>query len=176
MPNKPIQEQFGEKVIEAFAEFARADLKTAAELRADDFSHVSDAALRTSLAQVLYGARWVYKLGLALLTKDEERAAHVRAQVVDYASVCEALLSDCLAHAIRRGHTIGTDYQFSDPPRRRKPIHLPIPLPQLDPGKPPSVAAGTSFPGPVTGAVPQLSQGNRQTNSLDWTVASSPAA
>ena len=44
---------------------------------------------------------------------------------------------------------------------------LPIPLPQLDPGKPPSVAAGTSFPGPVTGAVPQLSQGNRQIDSFE---------
>ena len=44
--------------------------------------------------------------------------------------------------------------------------YLPIPLPQLDPWEPPSVAAGTSFPGPVTGAVPQLSQGNRQKQCL----------
>ena len=82
MPNKPIQEQFGQQVIDAFAQFARSDLKTPDELEADEFSHVSDATLRRRLAEVFYGVRWIYKLGLALLTRDAERAAHVRAQIV----------------------------------------------------------------------------------------------
>ncbi len=122
MPDKPIQEIFGQKVIEAFADFARADLDDSTALEANSFNHVADAQLRKELAQVFYGARWLYKLGLALLTKDEERAAHVRAQIVDYASVCEALLSHCLAHGIRRGHTIGTGYQWIDPDTRHKPL------------------------------------------------------
>ena len=127
MPDRPIQEQFGQEVIEAFAKFARADLKTPLQLKADEFSHVADQALREELAQVFYGVRWIYKLGLALLTKDEERAAHVRAQIVDYASVCEGLLSYCLAHAIRQNHDIGTAHHWSDPDRRAKPITEPSP-------------------------------------------------
>jgi hypothetical protein len=122
MADKPIQEQFGERVIGAFAEFARADLEDPDTLEKQSFSHVRDARLRKELAQVLYGARWFYKLGLALLTKDEERAAHVRAQIVDYASVCEALLSYCIAHAIRGGHTKGNSYQWADPDIKKKQI------------------------------------------------------
>jgi len=123
MPEKPIQEQFGERVIQAFADFARADLDDPDALAGGSFNHIADPRLRQELSQVFYGARWIYKLGLALLTKDEERAAHVRAQIVDYASVCEALLSYCMAHAITRGHTVGTDYQWADPDTRRKRIN-----------------------------------------------------
>ncbi len=122
MPDKPIQEQFGDRVIEAFADFARADLEDPDALEKGSFDHVADASLRRELAQVLYGARWIYKLGLALLTKDEERAAHVRAQIVDYASVCEALLSYCIAHAVKKGHSKGASFQWSDPDTRKKPI------------------------------------------------------
>jgi hypothetical protein len=71
---------------------------------------------------VFYGTRWIYKLGLALLTKEAERAAHIRAQIVDYASVSEGLLSDCVAHAIRHGHTVGTAYTYRDPDRQAQPI------------------------------------------------------
>jgi hypothetical protein len=119
---KPIQEQFGQEVIDAFARFARSDLKTPDGLEADEFSHVSDARLRRHLAEVFYGVRWIYKLGLALLTTDAERAAHIRAQIVDYASVSECLLAYCLAHAIRNGHVVGTGYQFHDPDVRNRPI------------------------------------------------------
>jgi hypothetical protein len=105
VPDKPIQEQFGQQVIDAFAKFARSDLRSPADLAANEFSHISDASLRKHLSEVFYGVRWIYKLGLALLTKDEERAAHVRAQIVDYGSVSEGLLSHCVEHAIRNGHT-----------------------------------------------------------------------
>ncbi len=118
----PIQQQFGQKVIEAFAEFARADLDDPTKLEAQSFNHIADARLRTELAQVFYGARWIYKLGLALLTKGEERAAHVRAQIVDYASVSEALLSYSIAHAIKRRHTVGTAYHWSDPDKQKHAI------------------------------------------------------
>src|SRR2546425_6866959 len=123
MPEKPIQELFGQKVIEAFADFARTDLDDPTVLEANSFNHVTDVQLRKELSQVFYGARWIYKLALALLTKDEERAAHVRAQIVDYASVAEGLLSHCVAHAIRRGHTVGTSYRWADPDRQQKPIN-----------------------------------------------------
>ena len=122
VPGKPIQEQFGQQVIDTFAEFARSDLKSPTELEGDEFSHVTDATLRRRLSEVFYGVRWIYKLGLALLTKDAERAAHVRAQIVDYASVSEGLLSHFIAHAIRQGHTRGIAYTFRDPDKQLRPI------------------------------------------------------
>jgi hypothetical protein len=41
---------------------------------------------------------------------------------VDYASVSEGLLADCLAHAIRNGYATGTGYTFDDPDRQQRPI------------------------------------------------------
>lgn len=123
MADKPIQEQFGEMLIGAFADFARADIKSVRDLEADEFSHVSDPDHRSNLARVHYGARWLYKLGLALLVQDEERAAHVRAQVVDYASIVEGLLSDAVAHAITAGYTVGDGYRYNDPDVQNHPIN-----------------------------------------------------
>jgi hypothetical protein len=133
LAEKPIQEQFGQQIIDAFADFARADLKPPSDLEQAEFSHVTDVALRRRLAEVFYGVRWIYKLGLALLTEDTERAAHVRAQIVDYASVSEALLSDCLAHAMRNGHIVGIAHTFKDPDRQRQPMawNLGNPEPRL---------------------------------------------
>ena len=123
MVAKPIQEQFGQRLMEVFAEFARADLDPPAHLEAHEFAHVEDAELRSELARVYYGARWIYKLGLALLVRDEERAAHVRAQIVDYATVAEGLLTDALAHAIRSNQTKGAAWRFSDLDRQQKAIN-----------------------------------------------------
>ena len=123
MSRKPIQEQFGEMVITAFAEFARSDIKTPPELEAEDFAHVTDFVLRRNLASVFYGSRWLYKLGLALLVHNEERAAHVRAQLVDYGSLVEGLLLDCVAHGIGIGHAKGDAYLWSDPDRKKHSIN-----------------------------------------------------
>lgn len=122
LAGKPIQEQFGQRVIDAFADFARSDLKTPTELENEEFSHVTNPIVRRRLSEVFYGVRWIYKLGLALLTKDTERAAHVRAQIVDYASVAEGLLADCLAHAIRHGYATGVAYTYRDPDHQTQPI------------------------------------------------------
>lgn len=133
MADKPIQEEFGQVLIDAIIKFARTDLETVDELEADKFSHVRDAALRRALAEVFYGCRWIYKVGLALLTRDAERAAHVRSQLLDYGSVAETLLSYCIGHAIRGAHTRGTSYTFRDPDKQQQPIawNTADPVPQL---------------------------------------------
>lgn len=107
---KMIQEQFGETMLQAMREFARKDLGDPADYELNYFNHVGDGGLRTTLAETMYGARWLYKLGLALLVKDAEQLAHVRAQILDYASICEGLLSDMIRHAITSGHTKGAKY------------------------------------------------------------------
>jgi hypothetical protein len=111
---KPIQEQFGQTIIDAFAGFARADLENVAALEARLFHHVSNAPLKRRLAETLYGARWIYKLGLALLVANEEQMAHVRSQILDYGAVCEGLLHDMIDHALRVGMT-GTRYTYKNP-------------------------------------------------------------
>lgn len=109
-----IQEQFGQASINAFVEFCRADIRSVAELEAVEFSHVADPALRGYVAQTFYGARWLYKLGLGMLVQGDEAIAHVRTQVIDYGSICEALLSDCLLHGIQHNAMTGTKHLTKD--------------------------------------------------------------
>lgn len=109
-----IQEQFGQAAINAFVDFCRADIRPVADLEANEFSHVADPALRRYLAQTFYGARWLYKLGLGVLVQGDESIAHVRTQVIDYGSICEALLSDCVLHGIQRNSMTGNKYLTKD--------------------------------------------------------------
>lgn len=46
MAVRPIQEQFGDRVIETFADFARADLASVAELEKNEFPHVTNPGFR----------------------------------------------------------------------------------------------------------------------------------
>ena len=119
---KPIQEQFGQVIIDAVSQFASVDLDKPATLEVGSLSHIGDPQLRRRLAEVLYGARWIYKLGLALLVKNEEQAAHVRAQIVDYAAVCEGILLDMVDHALVSGRLTGQAYLFNDPDKHQRPI------------------------------------------------------
>ena len=77
----------------------------------DELSHVTDNALRGALAKTMYGTRWLYKLGLSLLVDGDESIAHVRTQVIDYSSICEALLGDCILYGFNRNIFVGTAYQ-----------------------------------------------------------------
>ena len=112
MSSKLIQEQFGQEIIDAMARFAKRDIKEPAALQADEFSHVQDPDLKSALAETLYGTRWLYKLGLALLASNVEQFAHVRAQIIDYASIAEALLADVIVQAHGKGLLAGTQYQL----------------------------------------------------------------
>jgi len=114
MADKPIQELFGETLIEAFRQFARQDLVSVADLEANMFAFIDDPAARRTLAETLYGARWIYKLGLALLVTDDEQMAHVRAQVVDYAAICEDVLGHCVSHAIRNNLMAGQKWRYEN--------------------------------------------------------------
>jgi hypothetical protein len=120
---KQIQEGFGQTIIDAIRSFARADLEGADSLESSLFAHVSEPDLRRNLAETLYGARWIYKLGLALLVKDEEQLAHVRTQIVDYSAVCEGLLSSMLHHALSKQILSGRKYRFNDTQRLTRPIN-----------------------------------------------------
>lgn len=119
MADKKIQEQFGQIFIDAMAKFAKKDIKSTADLENDEFSHVQNIDLKRALSETLYGTRWLYKLGLALLATNEEQYAHVRAQIIDYASICEALLADVIAQGYLAGNLSGTQYQYFDLQKKR---------------------------------------------------------
>ena len=120
--SKLIQEKFGESIITAVSDFAKSDLRTVDQLKISEFSHISDHKMRDSLAITFYGARWIYKLGLALLVRDHEQLAHVRTQIMDYGAVCEGLLSDSILHALQTNRLTGQKYQFGDPTNLARPI------------------------------------------------------
>jgi hypothetical protein len=114
MSNRVIQEQFGQEIIDAMARFAKRDIKEPAALEADEFAHVADNDMRRALAETLYGTRWLYKLGLALLASNQEQFAHVRAQIIDYASIAEALLADAIFQAFIKKKLIGAQWQLKN--------------------------------------------------------------
>jgi hypothetical protein len=111
---KPIQESLGDSIIETIHRFADTDLDDVQSLQKKYLFHVEDAGLRQRLAETLYGARWIYKLGLVLLVRNEKQMAHVRAQVIDYCSVCEGVLSDMVAHGVAKGYFNGNCYRYHD--------------------------------------------------------------
>jgi hypothetical protein len=112
MSIKIIQEKFGQDIMDLVANFAKADLSDPQTLVANEFSHVEDAALRLALAETLYGARWLYKLGLSLWVQNHELFAHVRAQIIDYGSVSEALLGSMIVHGVSNNYMTGTQWEF----------------------------------------------------------------
>ncbi|WP_010940676.1 hypothetical protein [Nitratidesulfovibrio vulgaris] len=91
MSAKVVQENLGDAVISAIVQFARKDIKTVAQIE-DVLDHISNANKRYVIALAIYGARWIYKLQLVTLTSNEEQIAHVRAQISEYGSSCEAIL------------------------------------------------------------------------------------
>jgi len=117
-----IQEKFGQALMDSITNFAQQDILSSEELERTRFSHVDEIDIRKALADTMYGARWLYKIGLALLVKNEEQYAHVRAQAIDYASVCETLLGEMIIHGIIKNHIAGTTFQFSDYNQKKR-IH-----------------------------------------------------
>lgn len=109
-----IQEEFGRAVVDSIVKFARQDIPPIADLEAESFSHVKNQAVRGALARTMYGTRWLYKLGLALVVSGDESIAHVRVQVIDYGSICETLLKEMVGQGVKGQHLSGVVWKTSD--------------------------------------------------------------
>ena len=125
-----VQVKLGEAVVGAIRDFASSEVPRVEELEADMFKHVRDPKLRRSLAETFHGARWLYHLGLVTLATDAHRAAHIRAQIIDYAAPAATEGSECHLRAFlcgdcadRRGPTSGGPTT----PRRRAAPNQPDP-------------------------------------------------
>lgn len=110
MSKKSIQEQFGQATIDAMTLFAKRDIGTISDLQTNEFSHVANPKVKKAMAETLYGSRWIYKTGLAMLANGVEQHAHVRAQIIDYTSIAEALLIDAITVAFKKGKLSGPQH------------------------------------------------------------------
>lgn len=120
MAVKFVQQEFGQAVIDKIHRFAEADIPTVQQIYSQIFPHVDDHDTRQALADTMYGARWLYKLGFAVLVQDEKQFAHVRSQVIDYASVCETLLGEMIIHGVQNNLFNGQQYKFSNAHRTKR--------------------------------------------------------
>ncbi len=93
-----VQIALGEAIIASIVSFARNDVKAVPEI-VRVLSHVSDPVMKQTIAEGIYGARWIYKLGLVLLTENDEMVAHARAQIVEYAAAAEAILYNMITQS-----------------------------------------------------------------------------
>ncbi|MCF5904557.1 MULTISPECIES: hypothetical protein [Aeromonas] len=109
-----IQEKFGQLIIDGFGEFAKTGIPDTNKLDATWFDHVQEQTVRDALCDTLYGARWLYKIGLALQVDNKELYAHVRSQVIDYISVSETLLNEMVLHAKNKNKLTGEHWKFKD--------------------------------------------------------------
>ncbi|MFM5646351.1 hypothetical protein [Aeromonas caviae] len=114
MIDDKIKIKFGAAVIQALTEFARTGIPDPANMDAKWFEHIQDKTVREAVCDTFYGARWHYKIGLALLVEKKEQYAHVRAQVIDYASICETLLVEMIIHGVGKAKLSKQQYQFMD--------------------------------------------------------------
>jgi hypothetical protein len=114
MIDDKIKIKFGAAVIQALTEFARTGIPDPAKIDATWFEHIHDKTVREAVCDTFYGARWHYKIGLALLVEKKEQYAHVRAQVIDYASICETLLVEMIIHGIGKTKLSKQQHLFND--------------------------------------------------------------
>jgi len=117
--SKVIPEHFGKAVMDAVSDFARNGIADPAALDAKWFEHIKDDNVRAAICDTFYGARWIYKVGLALLVDGKEQYAHVRAQVIDYGSICEMLLAEMIVHGLSKGKFKSTQFKFRDTTKRQ---------------------------------------------------------
>ena len=94
-----VQTALGDAIIKGIVQFVRADIHTPTSY-VRFLSHVNAAPLRQTIAEGIYGARWIYKLGLVLLVSDDELLAHCRAQIMEYAAAAEAIIQNMVSQKV----------------------------------------------------------------------------
>lgn len=74
-------------------EYCKRDLPASFDWYLSEFSFVDDDNLRQQLAKEFYSARYIYKLMEALNVDSFELHAHAKFQVIQYASIYEAVVN-----------------------------------------------------------------------------------
>jgi hypothetical protein len=76
--------------------YCARDLSGDLQWHVDQFLFISDIELRKRLGRAFYAARYVYKLMEAILAAGDELHPFVKFQIMQYASIYEAVISNLL--------------------------------------------------------------------------------
>ena len=106
---KTIQEELGDRFIAAFRDVASHEIYDVSYW-CNELAHMASGHLKQTVAETIYGARWLYKLGLVFLTRDDEQNAHVRAQISEYSAAIEAILTEMIVYAHDNSRLTGVQY------------------------------------------------------------------
>jgi hypothetical protein len=81
---------------ELIHDYCTKDLPGDLQWHVDQFSFVSNSELRKRLGRAFYSARYIYKLMEALLASGDEVHPFVKFQIIQYASIYEAVINNLL--------------------------------------------------------------------------------
>ena len=104
----PLDKQVSELILE----YCDRDLPSD-EYVSKMFAFIDDEKLRSRVQMEFYAARYVYKLGEALNVAEDRLHAHVKFQIVQYASIYEAIIVYFLWEKFS-DHPAVTDIEFHD--------------------------------------------------------------
>jgi hypothetical protein len=80
----------------AIHDYCIRDLPGDIEWHMNEFRFIPETELRKRLGRAFYTARYIYKLGEALSVSGDEQHAFVKFQIMQYASIYEAVISNLL--------------------------------------------------------------------------------
>ncbi len=82
-----------DSTIDEVLTYCKRDLPQNHDWYINEFDFIEDTALKESLAREFYTARYIYKLMEALFLEDYELHAHLKFQIIQYASIYEAVIN-----------------------------------------------------------------------------------
>lgn len=122
MTREQINHETGKRIIDVLVTYARQDIPSPSELSQSSewFQFVSDEKLRLTLAETLYGALWVYRVGKLFATDRDELQAHLRTQIINYGAICEAVLEFTILQGAKFNLLKGAGWRFRDEKQNNK--------------------------------------------------------
>lgn len=95
-------------MIESVLGYCKRDLPQDFDFFLGKFDFIDDATLRNKLAQEFYNSRYMYKLMEALNLTGHELYAHVKFQIIQYASIYEAVICYLLWNKFKDNEAVKT--------------------------------------------------------------------
>ncbi len=94
------------KIIDEVLNYCKRDLPQEHDWYINEFDFIKDQALQESLAREFYTARYIYKLMEALFLEDYELHAHLKFQIIQYASIYEAVINYLLLNNFKEDENV----------------------------------------------------------------------
>lgn len=92
--------------IDEVLNYCKRDLPQEHDWYINEFDFIKDQSLQESLAREFYTARYIYKLMEALFLEDYELHAHLKFQIIQYASIYEAVINYLLLNNFKEDENV----------------------------------------------------------------------